>query len=86
MGNLTTIVGNHAKAKILEAIALSDRPLSPSEIAEQANLGAVQSWYQHRDDLLSTVLEKKDKVGNSPIYGFVDSEKAEAVQTLVRKD
>lgn len=82
MGDLTVIVGNHAKAKILEVLAESDRPLNPNKIVNKAGLGSKRSWYDYKDDLLETVVEQQEKVGNSPLYGLNDSPKAEAIRTL----
>lgn len=86
MPELTTIVGDHAKARILEELAISERPLNPTEMVERAGLSSTRSWYDNKDDLLETVVEQQDRVGNSPLYGIDDSEKGDAIRTLTRNN
>lgn len=82
---LHVLLGDHAKTRILRALLASHpRPLNPASIVESAGLGSRTSWYDHRDDLLSTGLVVEDgNAGNSPLYGLAENdERVRALRTL----
>lgn len=82
---LHVLLGDHAKTQILRALLASHpRPLNPASIVQSAGLGSRTSWYDHRDDLLSTgLVVEEGNAGNSPLYGLAeDDERVPALRSL----
>lgn len=80
---LTTLLGDHAKTRMLMALLdAHPRALNPTSIVENGSLGSRQTWYNHEEDLLATGLVVEDEpVGNSPTYALAD-EAAELLEEL----
>lgn len=65
---LIALVGDHAKARIINALLDSYGALNPASIADKANIDP-STWYDHVDDLTETgLIEKAGNAGNSPLY------------------
>lgn len=71
---LIRLFGDHAKARmVVVLLSAHPRPLNPTDIIEQADLGSRKTWYDYKDELLATgLVEKTGSAGNSPLYGIAE--------------
>lgn len=81
---LTTLFGTHAKVKLIAALYDSYEPIDVPELVDRADLDSRTSWYRQKDDLLASgIVERVEKVGNSPKYALAgDGDAVEALGML----
>jgi hypothetical protein len=81
---LVTLLGTHAKTRILHVMLDAGEPLNPSRICDRAGFGSAHSWYSHKDDLLATgLIEQTGAAGNSPLFALAeDDPRVEALHKL----
>lgn len=72
---LLTLFGTESKVRIMHVLLAAPEPLNPARIVERAGISSTKTWYNVKDDLLSTgLVEQTDSAGNSPLYALVEGD------------